>query len=96
MKHNDFSSTIASFFKDRNGNVVIWQWPNVPLMSWLIFKILSMVIKTSNIKGACENLSMAFLFTWAYLEITSGKSYFRRTLGAVIMIALIIGFLKRG
>jgi hypothetical protein len=81
----------ASFFKDSDGQVAIWQWPSVPLTGWLVCKLLSMVIKTGSTKMAFETLSTAFLFTWAYLEITSGKSYFRRVLGVGVMIVVLIG-----
>jgi hypothetical protein len=94
MKNNNRPQAVASFFKDKDGNVVIWQWPNLPLASWIIFKLLSMVFKTGHVKTGFESLSMAALFTWAYLEITSGSSYFRRVLGVVIIIGLIFGYFK--
>lgn len=80
------------FFKDSKGRLVIWQRPNIPLIGWLFFKFLSTIVhsKQSNF----SNVSTAFLFTWAYLEIASGKSYFRRVLGAVIMAAVLVGYLK--
>lgn len=94
MNSNSSQSSATSFFRNSEGDIAIWQWPNIPLLGWLVFKILSLFIKTESIKSGCVNLSMAFLFTWAYLEITSGASYFRRLLGITVMIALVIGYSK--
>ena len=83
-----------SFFRDSKGNIAIWQCPNIPLTGWLVFKLLSALIESDAISKGCASLSTAFLFTWAYLEITSGISYFRRLLGAVVTIAIVVGFFR--
>ena len=85
---------IAHFFKDTNGNIVVWQWPNVPLLGWFLFKLLSLALDKGAIRTGCERLSLAFLFTWAYLEITKGVSPFRKALGLIVSLALIYGFFK--
>lgn len=94
MSSKNKQSPVASFFKNNQGNTVIWQTPNIPLLSWLVLKLLAMVINNEQFKSGFSKLSTAFLFAWAYLEITSGASYFRRLLGLVVMTALIIGFFK--
>ncbi|MDL2341965.1 MAG: hypothetical protein QFB87_02725 [Patescibacteria group bacterium] len=83
------------FFKDHQGRIVIWQWPNIPLYGWLAFKILSLPINKSPYKSGFDNVSKAFLFTWAFLEITQGVNYFRKLLGVIVMLVLILGFFKR-
>ncbi len=82
------------FFKDIHGHIVLWQWPNIPLYGWVVFKVVSMLEPAGNLKVGAEQLSAAFLFTWAFLEITKGVNYFRRLLGLVVMSALILGFFK--
>lgn len=81
-------------FKDKQGHIVIWQWPNVPLYGWLVFKLLSLAVHVATLKHGFDNLSMAFLFVWAYLEITSGVNYFRRALGLIVMIFLMVGYFQ--
>lgn len=81
-----------NFFKDKERHVVIWQWPNMILWGWIVSKLLTMLNTSSQISDGLSALSTALLFTWAYLEITKGVSYFRRTLGAIIMLAIVIGF----
>lgn len=82
------------FLKDDRGRITIWQWPNIPLYGWLVFKILSLLMDNSQFKVGFDDLSKAFLFAWAFLEITQGVNYFRRLLGLVVMITLILGFFK--
>lgn len=84
----------AKFYKDGKGRVALWQSPNVLLYGWLAFKVISMILSESRFKTGFEKLSMAALFTWAYLEITSGVNYFRRSLGAIVMIMLVFGYFK--
>ena len=83
-----------NFFKNSKGQIVIWQFPNIPLFNWMSFKLLSVLVQTDNLKHGFQNLSTAFLFIWAYMEIASGENYFRRVLGLVVMSFLIIGFFK--
>jgi hypothetical protein len=33
--------------------------------------------------------SFGLLFTWAWLELVSGKSYFRRLLGLVVLVLIV-------
>jgi hypothetical protein len=82
------------FFKDQEGNWAVWQWPNMPLYGWVICELLSFVVKQHRLHGGLVQLSRALLFTWAYLEITKGVSYFRRLLGIVVMIGIIISYFK--
>jgi hypothetical protein len=72
-------------FKDKNGNIVIIQMPNSPLLAWAIFLVLGHLLDSANLKW----LSTAFLFAWALIEIYQGTTYFRRLLGAVVLVYII-------
>lgn len=80
-----------NFFKDKNGQVVICQTPNSPLIGWIIFTILSLLVGTHQpkIHELFVMLRFGFIFTWAWLEITSGVNYFRRVLGLVVLIIAV-------
>ena len=82
------------FFKDSDGQIVIWQRPNVPLIGWLLFAIASFLIKISPWQNFLAYLSFGFIFTWAWLEITKGKSYFRRALGVLVLLISLYYQLK--
>lgn len=85
----------GSFFKDAHGNTVLLQWPNIPLFGWMACKLISMLAPASSLKVGTEQIGSAFLFTWAFLEITQGVNYFRRALGIIIMTGLILSYLSR-
>jgi hypothetical protein len=91
MANHTAENHFTSFFKDHDGQLVIWQWPNIPLIGWAVFKVLSLITQAGTLKTWSAHLSTAFLFTWAYLEITGGASYFRRVLGTIVMAALLWG-----
>ncbi len=84
-------TAFGKLFKDKQGNVVIAQMPNVAIIGWLAFKALGYVSR-GNIQAGSQQLSSAFLFVWAYLEITTGVNYFRRLIGGVIMALLAVQY----
>lgn len=81
-------------FKDRHGRVVVFQWPNVPLYGWIVFKILAIIVAKGKLKDGLEQLSVALLFVWSYLEIKQGVNYFRRILGVVVLLAIVASYFK--
>lgn len=81
-------------FKDKNGHVVLWQTPNLLLITWAIcevvqkFVTIGWVYKTASIAGFMA------IGLWAILEIGWGANYFRRALGLIVLIASIIARLR--
>jgi hypothetical protein len=73
-------------FKDKDGKVVLIERPNLPLIGWLVFLALGHLFDSAG----CRWLSTAFIFTWAFLEITQGTTYFRRALGVIVFGAVIM------
>jgi hypothetical protein len=82
----------SKFTQDNKGRRVLWQRPNLALVGWAIFRVLAHFVESSGIKAGLGSIGSAFLFTWAYLEIVNGASYFRRTLGAIIAIYLCLSY----
>lgn len=83
--------TLLDFFKDKQGRFVIAQAPNMPLIGWFIFTMLDLLWRSSppKIHSLFDILSFGFIFTWAWLEITDGVNYFRRTLGLFVLVIVI-------
>lgn len=79
------------FFKDKKGQIVLFQAPNSPLIGWFIFATLNFLWSGNQPKvhSLFHALSFGFIFTWAWLEITSGVNYFRRTLGLLVLITTV-------
>lgn len=78
------------FWRDKDGRVVVWQSPNLPLWVWIISTVLSRVLPYGQLNFVAALVSFGSLFTWAWLELFHGVNYFRRTLGAIVLIASII------
>lgn len=73
-------------WKNKDGKVVIWQNPNLPLWVWIASTILSKVMPYGQLNFAAALVSFGSLFMWAWLEISEGANYFRRVLGATVLI----------
>ncbi|MGL5032798.1 MAG: hypothetical protein ACRC6M_03240 [Microcystaceae cyanobacterium] len=77
-------------FQDENGKVILAQFPNPPLIAWLVATLLKLVFTTGPINSGLEILAFGALFTWAWEELFQGVNYFRRTLGLLVLIALFV------
>lgn len=82
-KHDQ--TTLQRIFCDPDGKVVLAQFPNAPLLLWLLFSLARVFTLPTKIEMGLSALASAFLFVWAYLEVTSGVNYFRRFLGVTVM-----------
>lgn len=87
---NHRSAMWGEFFKDRHGKVVLWQNPNLPLWAWLIATLLTHILPYGQLNFAASLVAFGSLFTWSYLEITSGVNNFRRSVGVIILLWLIV------
>lgn len=76
-------------FRDSDGNIVLAQMPNLPLIVWITAILLKLVFTTGVVNTVLEALTFGSLFTWAWLELFQGVNYFRRALGFGVLIAVI-------
>lgn len=86
------NSFFDKLFRNKQGNIVIWQAPNIPLWIWIVSSVLERVFTHGHVPTGLQYVSKASLFTWAYLEIKSGESIARRALGVVVMLGLLYEF----
>ena len=99
------------FFRDEDGNIVIGQPPNPPMLVWaiasvlLIFKtgairtgleiialiafVLQLIFKTGAIRTGLEIIVLIAFVVWGLTELFQGVNYFRRSLGLIVLIAMI-------
>jgi hypothetical protein len=84
----------TSFFKNKNGKIVIWQFPNTLLFGWIVFSLLALVVQHGKAHTGLHLLAESFLFAWAYNELRSGESMFRRTLGAIVLVVTALSYFK--
>lgn len=90
-KKHDF---IDKFFKDKAGKLALWQRPNLPLGAWAVSTIISKIISQTKLHQIFELVAFGAIFTWAWLEIFKGASYFRRVLGITVLVLSIISRLN--
>lgn len=78
---------LERFFKDKHGKWAVVQFPNPLLAIWIILVVISWLFPALHFKV----LQTCVLFAWSYLELTAGDSPFRKTLGGVVLVSVIIG-----
>ena len=76
-------------FRDDEGNIVIAQPPNLPLIVGVVTSLLQIIFNTGKINLGLELIAFGSLFTWAWEELFQGVNYFRRALGLFVLVGLI-------
>jgi len=76
-------------FRDSEGNIVIAQMPNLPILVGLTGAFLQFVLPSGEIRTASVLVAFGALFTWAWQELFEGVNYFRRSLGLVGLVSLL-------
>ncbi len=92
--YTNFKRLANKLVRDKNNEIVWWQFPNPPLMGWFVFLVLAQVIAPGSLRTGLTQLSGGLLFVWAYLEITQGVTYFRRLLGVIVFLAVLVGYFR--
>lgn len=83
---NTFTKKLDNFFKNKEGKVVLMQAPNPPLYAWLFFAVSSKIVEDPSLSENLGHLGDASGFVWAYLELRSGESAFRKWLGGIVIV----------
>ncbi|GAB4384414.1 MAG: hypothetical protein Kow00121_47850 [Elainellaceae cyanobacterium] len=76
-------------FRDSEGNIVIVQAPNLPVLVGLAATILQFVLPSGNMQTTFTLVAFGALFTWAWQELFAGVNYFRRSLGLITLVGLV-------
>ncbi|MGJ5628071.1 hypothetical protein [Nostoc sp. CALU 1950] len=84
------NTLVDKTFRDSNGNIVLAQMPNLPLIVWIVSSLLALIFTSGKINIVLDVLANGSLFTWAWLELFQGVNYFRRALGLAVFIGIIV------
>ena len=76
-------------FRDSNGNIVIAQPPNLPIIVWGVTSLLKLIFTSGSLNAGLDLIAFGSLFTWAWLELFQGVNYFRRMLGLVVLVGFV-------
>jgi hypothetical protein len=84
-------------FRDREtGDIVIAQWPNLPLLVFLVASVAKRLLDPSGTVGtALTVVVVGSLLWWAGDEVLRGVNPFRRILGGFVLV-LTVGRLLLG
>lgn len=80
------------FFRDRtSGRVVIGQWPNPPLWLFGLLQAVAWMAGEANAIGRWAAVaSWIALAVWAGDEVLRGVNPWRRCLGSVVLLGMVI------
>lgn len=81
-------------FRDSDGNIVIAQKPNLPILVCLAATLLAFLLTSGNIHRGLDTLAFGSLFAWAWQELFQGVNYFRRSLGLIVLLGAIASTLQ--
>jgi len=84
------------FWRDKNGQVVIVQMPNIWLIAWLVLEVVSLLSFSHSVELITWWVASAALGIWSLLEIFRGVNYFRRVLGLLIAVMTLLTVLGIG
>lgn len=76
-------------WRDRNGNIAVWQTPNVWIIAWAVLDIVAIFAPSKHVASVAWSIGSAALIIWALLEIFRGASYFRRALGLFVLLLAV-------
>ncbi len=82
---------LDNFFKDKKGRIVLWQTPNNFLLVWAVCTLLRHVLSAGIVRQTVGYIGFGSIVVWALLEIFQGATYFRRSLGGIVLIASLYG-----
>ena len=83
------------FWKDKQGNVVVYQHPNILLIGWLVLTLASLFTDGK----LADNLwygALVILAAWSLLEIVKGVNYLRKGLGLFVLLLVIAAVFQLG
>lgn len=83
------SSLVDRIFRDREGNIVIGQMPNLPALVAVGATVLQAVLPSGNVQVVTALIAFGTWYTWAWQELFAGVNYFRRSLGLLTLVGLI-------
>jgi hypothetical protein len=78
------------FWEDKQGHFVVWQMPNVWLWTWAITLFLSWFAPYGFFQKTLGWVSLIALVIWAFREAVNGVNYFRRSIGVLVLVLLIL------
>jgi hypothetical protein len=77
------------FFRNKDGQFIIAQKPNFPIIIWIICLIGSRVF-SGIVSDVFNTIGFVAIIIWSLLELFLGVNYFRRLLGLIVLLFAVI------
>ncbi len=90
MQNTFFDKT----FRDDKGDFVIAQPPNVPISIWFLASVSKLIFPTGELYAGLNLIAVVSLFIWSVLELLTGVNYFRKGLGAIVSVGLMMSIIQ--
>jgi hypothetical protein len=84
---SDRLTSTSWWFRSKDGDQTLWQWPNPALCVWLVALVLGWLNLSAAHATAVDGIRHGALIVWSLDEVVRGASPFRRVLGAVVLVA---------
>lgn len=81
---------MRNIFKTEQGEIVVGQWPNMPLVLWFVFLVGARLPLPELWTQLFDMASFIVILIWAMLELVSGVNLFRRIVGGVVLVAVLL------
>ena len=81
------------FWKNKQGEVVVYQHPNILLIGWVVLAFVSLFVEEP-LADILWHISLGVLAVWSLLEIFKGVNYFRRLMGAVVLVLVVLAVFR--
>ncbi|HEY9676723.1 MAG TPA: hypothetical protein V6C76_01880 [Drouetiella sp.] len=94
MSNDEKTCPLSKIFRDSDGNIVIGQAPNAPLLVWCCASLIRFTAPQGALKDAARMVSFGSILYWSWLELVSGVNYFRRACGLVTMLFAVSSRIK--
>lgn len=79
--------------RDKDGKIVIAQFPNLLLIIWALSTFLSRIVVEDQISNIFRVIGVISLLIWSLQELLQGSAIIRRALGAVVITSVLINAL---
>jgi hypothetical protein len=88
--------TVLWLFRNRTtGRLTVVQWPNIPLAAYLLATVIHIIARSDTaISTVVAAVASGALAIWAVLEIGWGVNPFRRGLGSVVLILVVVSAVR--
>lgn len=84
---------LKNIFETSDGEIVIAQKPNALIIIWLACWIGAQFVTNQQSSNYISNIGTVALVLWALSELFKGVNTFRKLLGLVVLLGIIIQYL---